>query len=63
MIGQEENGEGTKEFTRVGETNKDLRPSAIAEDTFGESRGDGVFQEPVEVESQSVTWEEPCRSG
>ena len=60
MIGQEENGERTQKFTKVGTANNNLGPSAIIEDTLGECRSEGVFQEPVEIESQCVTREEPC---
>lgn len=60
MIGEEENGEGTEEFTKVRATNNDLGPSAITEDALGKGRSKGVLQEPVEVEGHSVSWEEPC---
>lgn len=62
MIGEEENGEGTKEFTEVRPTNDDLRPGTGAENTLCEGGGEGVFHEPVKVEGHGVAGEEPCKT-
>ena len=62
-IGEEENGESTQKFTDVGATDDDLGPGTDAKSTLGKGGGKGVLQEPVEVESQSVTGEEPCKTG
>ena len=62
MVGEKENGEGTEKFTKVGTTNNNLGPSADTESTLGVGGGEGGLQEPVEVESQSVTGEQPCQA-
>jgi len=41
MIGEEENGESTEEFTKVGTTDNNLGPSTDAENTLGVGRGEG----------------------
>ena len=61
-IGEEEHRQGAKEFTKVGTTDNNLGPSTDAESAFGVSRSEGRLQEPVEVESQGVTGEEPCQA-
>ena len=61
MIGEEENGERAEEFTKVGTTDNNLGPSTDTENTLGVGRGEGGLQEPVEIESHSVTGEEPCQ--
>jgi hypothetical protein len=62
MIGEKEDGKGTEEFAKVGATDNDLRPGTVSENTLGECRSKGVLQEPMEVESQGITREEPCES-
>jgi len=62
VVGEEEYGESTKKFTKIGTTNNNLGPSTNTESTLGVGRSKGVLQEPVEVESQGVTGEEPCRT-
>jgi len=57
MVGKEENGESTEKFTEVGTTDNNLRPSADTESTLGICGGKGGLQEPMEVESHSVTGE------
>jgi hypothetical protein len=61
-VGEDEYGESTKKFTQVGATDNNLGPGADTESTLGVDRGEGVLQEPMEIESQSVTGEEPCQT-
>jgi len=62
IVGEEENRESTEKFTKVGTTDNNLGPSADTESTLGVGRGKSRLQEPVEIESQSVTGEEPCQA-
>ena len=62
MIGKEEYGESAKEFTKVRATDNNLCPSTNTESALGVGGGKRVLQKPVEVESQSVTGEEPCET-
>ena len=57
VVGKEENGESTEKFTKVGTTDNNLGPGADTESTLGICGGKGRLQEPMEVESQSVTGE------
>jgi len=60
VIGEEGYREGSEELTEIGTTNNNLGPSTDTESALGVGRGEGGLQEPVEVESQSVTGEKPC---
>jgi len=62
VVGENEYREGSKELTEVGTTDDNLGPSTDTESALGVSRGEGVLQEPVKVESQSVTGEEPYKT-
>ena len=60
-VGEEEDRESPEKFTKVGTTDNDLGPSTDTESMLGVGRGKGGLQEPVEIESQGITGEEPCQ--
>ena len=62
VVGKEEDGESTEKFTKVGTTDNNLGPSADTESTLGVGGGKGGLQESVEVESQGITGEKPCKA-
>ena len=62
MVGEQEDGESSEQFTKIGTPNNNLGPGAETEGTLGIGGGEGGLQESVEVESQSVTREKPCKA-
>ena len=62
MVREEEDRQRAEQFTEVGTTNNDLGPSTDPESTLGVSGGEGGLQEPVEIESQSITGKQPCKT-
>ena len=58
-VRHEEDGQCAEEFTKVGTTDDDLRPSGSSEDTTSISWCEGGLEESMEVESDRVRGEEP----